>query len=64
MFSPNDDKHKLSKHFGTPIRRPNNTLIYPNMRTIHLIESRHCPCPQHFRVNMHGDVKKFSPLTI
>ena len=64
MLNPNDDKFNLKKHFGTIIRKPDNSLIYPLMRTIHLVESRHCVCPQHFRVNMHGDVKKFSPLTI
>jgi hypothetical protein len=65
MFNPNDDKFALTKHFGTVIRRPQNqSLIYPNMRTIHLVESRHCACPQHFRVNMYGDIKKFEPLII
>lgn len=64
MFNPNDDKFNLTKHFGKPIRRADKSLIYPFMRTIHLVESRHCVCPQHFRVNMYGDVKKFEPLTI
>ena len=64
MFNPNDDKFNLTKHFGTPIRRPDKSLLYPNMRTVHLVESRHCVCPQHFRVNMYGDIKKFEPLTI
>ena len=64
MFNPNDDKFNLSKHFGKTIRRPDKSLLYPFMRTIHLVESRHCVCPQHFRVNMYGDVKKFEPLTI
>lgn len=64
MFNPNDDKFNLSKHFGTTIRRPDKSLLYPFMRTIHLVESRHSVCPQHFRVNMYGDVKRFEPLTI
>lgn len=64
MFNPNDDKFNLTKHFGTAIRRPDKSLLYPNMRTIHLVESRHSVCPQHFRVNMYGDIKKFEPLTI
>lgn len=64
MFNPNDDKFNLTKHFGKTIRRADKTLLYPNMKTIHLVESRHCFCPQHFRVNMYGDVKKFEPLTI
>ena len=64
MFNPNDDKFNLTKHFGKTIRRPDKSLLYPFMRTIHLVESRHSVCPQHFRVNMYGDVKKFEPLTI
>lgn len=64
MFNPNDDKFNLTKHFGKTIRRADKSLLYPFMRTIHLVESRHCICPQHFRVNMYGDVKKFEPLTI
>jgi hypothetical protein len=64
MFNPNDDKFNLTKHFGKTIRRTDKSLLYPFMRTIHLVESRHCVCPQHFRVNMYGDVKKFEPLTI
>ena len=64
MFNPNDDKFNLTKHFGKTIRRPDKSLLYPFMRTIHLVESRHCVCPQHFRVNMYGDVKKFEPLII
>jgi hypothetical protein len=64
MFNPNDDKFNLTKHFGKTIRRPDKSLLYPFMRTIHLVESRHCVCPQHFRVSMYGDVKKFEPLII
>jgi hypothetical protein len=64
MFNPNDDKFNLSKHFGKTIRRPDKSLLYPFMRTLHLVESRHSVCPQHFRINMYGDVKKFEPLTI
>jgi uncharacterized protein (DUF1499 family) len=64
MFNPNDDKFNLSKHFGTPIRRTDKSLLYPFMRTLHLVESRHSVCPQHFRMNMYGDVKRFEPLII
>ena len=64
MFNPNDDKFNLNKHFGKQIRRPDKSLLYPFMRTVHLVESRHCICPQHFRVNMYGDVKKFESLII
>lgn len=64
MFNPNDDKFGLTKHFGTPIRDTKGRLLYPNMRTIHLVESRHCEAPQHFRVNMLGNIKKFETLTL
>ena len=64
MFNPNDDKFNLRQHFGTTIRHKDFSLMYPNMRTIHLVESRHCFCPQHFRVNMFGEIKKFEPLII
>lgn len=64
MFNPNDDKYNLKSHFGTQIRRKDNSLIYPDMRSLHLVESRHGPCPQHFRINMHGDIKKFTSVTI
>lgn len=64
MFNPNDDRYNLSKHFGKLIREKNGSLIYPNMRTIHLVESRHCFYPQHFRFNMFGGIKKFEHLKI
>jgi hypothetical protein len=59
LFNPNDDKYNLKKHFGTVIKRPDNSLLYPNMRTIHLVEARPCYCPQHFRINMFGETKRF-----
>lgn len=64
MFNPNDDKFGLNKHFGTQIRDTRGKLLYPKMRTIHLVESRHCEAPQHFRVNMFGNIKKFESLTL
>ena len=62
MFNPNDDKYHLNKHFGKLIRTPDKKLIYPSMRTIHIVESRHCEYPQHFRVNMRGATKFFEKL--
>ena len=62
MFNPNDDRYRLSKHFGLEIKRRNNSLIYPDMRTLHLVESRHVSYPMHFRVNMDGAVKRFYPF--
>lgn len=64
MFNPNDDKYNLKKHFGLTIRNNSGGLLYPNMRTIHLVEARNCEAPKHFRVNMFGGIKKFEKLII
>lgn len=64
MFNPNDDKYNLKKHFGKPIKNTSGGILYPNMRTLHLVESRNCYFPQHFRFTMLGNVKKFNPLII
>jgi len=64
MFNPNDDRYNLDKHFGKIIKSANGSLKYPNMRTLHLVESRHCEAPQHFRVDMLGGVKTFKQLKI
>ena len=64
LFNPNDERYKLQKHFGLAIKDSKNNPIYPSMRTIHLVESRHCEAPQHFRVNMFGNIKKFESLTL
>lgn len=64
MFNPNDDRYRLKKHFGLQIRDVSGNPLYPNMRTIHLVESRHCEYPQHFRTNMFGNVKNFEPFQI
>ena len=62
MFNPNDDRYHLTKHFGMTIKDRNNNPIYPNLRTIHLIESRHCLYPQHFKTNMRGNLKTFEQI--
>jgi len=64
MFNPNDERYRLKKHFGKDIVDTKGNPFYPDMRTIHLVESRHCPYPQHFRVNMKGGVKSFEKLQI
>lgn len=63
IFNPNDDRYGLSKHFGKIIKDRDNNLIYPNLRSIHLVENRHGPYPLHYRVNMDGKTKKFEQLT-
>jgi hypothetical protein len=64
MFNPNDDKYNLKKHFGLMLKDVKNNLLHPDIRTVHLVESRHCSYPQHFRVNMLGATKQFKQLTI
>jgi hypothetical protein len=62
MFNPNDERYNLSKHFGLKIKDKDNNLLYPNMRSVHLVESRHVVFPQHFRVNMFGNIKTFEKI--
>lgn len=62
LFNPNDERYNLSKHFGMEIRTSKGNIIYPNLRTAHLVESRHCEFPQHFRTNMLGGLKVFTPF--
>lgn len=59
MMDPNDDRYNLTKHFGMQIKDGIGNTIYPNLRTVHLVESRHCEFPRHFRTNMLGNVKEF-----
>lgn len=59
MFNPNDERYNLKRHFGKDIKDMSGNPYFPNMRTIHLVESRHCVYPQHFKVNMLGNVKDF-----
>jgi len=64
IFNPNDEKYHLNKHFGVIIKDKNGNPLYPDMRTIHLVESRHTFYPQHFRTNMRGNLKMFENLKI
>ena len=59
LFNPNDERYNLSTHFGLRIKDSNKNELFPNLRTIHLVESRFVPYPQHFRVNMNGALKDF-----
>lgn len=64
MFNPNDDKFKITTHFDLPLKDRKGNPFYPNMRTIHLVESRHCIFPQHFRTEMRGNIKSFKKIEI
>lgn len=59
MFNPNDQRYNLTSHFGIPLKDTRNNPYYPNLRTLHLVESRHCEFPQHFGLNMYGGYKNF-----
>lgn len=62
LFNPNDDRYQLFKHFGKIIKERNGNLLYPNLRSIHLVENRHGPYPLHYRTNMFGATKRFQKL--
>lgn len=64
MFNPNDERYNLTEHFGIKIKDNHRNELYPNMRTLHLVESRHVPFPQHFRLEMQGNIKNFNQLKI
>lgn len=64
IFNPNEDKFRLQKHFGLAMKDSKGNPLFPQMRTIHLVESRHCIFPQHFRANMLGNLKSFKQLNI
>jgi hypothetical protein len=63
IFNPNDDRYKLTSHMGEKIRNNDGSLIYPNYRSVHVVESRDTECPSHVRLNMFGNINSFSHLT-
>lgn len=62
MMNPNDEKYNLKSHFGIKLKDEKNNLIHPNMRTLHLVESRDTFYPQHFAFNMISNLKYFRKL--
>ena len=62
LMNPNDEKFNINKHFGLEIKTPNSEEIYPNYRSVHLVESRETECPVHFRSEMLGNINLFRPL--
>lgn len=64
LFNPNDERYNLDKHFGVQIKDSHKNELFPDMRTVHLVESRHVSFPQHFRVKMEGNIKNFEQLKI
>jgi len=53
LFNPTEERYKLESHFG------NDLSMFPNYRSIHLVESRDTECPQHLFTEMHGNIKNF-----
>tara|TARA_R110002096_G_scaffold126982_4_gene274385 strand:- start:881 stop:1999 length:1119 start_codon:yes stop_codon:yes gene_type:complete len=53
LFNPREEKYKLDSHFG------NDLNLYPNYRSIHLVESRDTECPQHLFTQLIGGTKEF-----
>ena len=64
VFNPNDERYNLKKHFGLELKDSKGNPLYPVLRTFHLVESRHCIFPQHFRANMLGNLKSFRQINI
>lgn len=62
VFNPNDKKYSLSTHFGIEIRDKHGNELFPNLRTIHLVENRHGEFPVHYKTNMYGNLKTFKKL--
>jgi len=62
MFNANDDKYNLDKHFGMKLIGNNKEVLYPNYRSLHLVESRETFCPRHIRLNMNGSNNNFTKL--
>ncbi len=59
LFNPNDDKYNLKEHFGLKIKDNSGNPLFPNLKTIHLVSSRHCEFPKHYAINMFGNIKEF-----
>lgn len=62
LFNPHDDRFNLTTHFGEKLRDAQNNKIHPFLRTVHLVESRQVVYPQHFRVQMKGNIKNFEQI--
>jgi hypothetical protein len=58
-FNPNDDKYQIKKHFGTTIKDNRGKVLYPLLRTLHLVSARKVQFPMHFRLFMNGATKQY-----
>lgn len=64
LFDPNDDKFNLTSHFGVKIKDGKGNPLYPGLRTIHIVESRHGECPLHFSVQLEGNLNNFKQIAL
>lgn len=62
LFNPNDEKYALRKHFGLDLFDQQNNLLYPDYRSLHLVESRHTVCPQHLQLELNGATGYYKQL--
>ena len=63
-FNPNDDKYQIKKHFGATIKDNRGKVLYPYLRTLHLVSARKVQFPVHYRLNMNGATKQYVKTNI
>lgn len=63
-FNPNDDKYQIKKHFGITIRDNRGKVLYPFLKTLHLVAARKLHFPVHFRLFMNGGTKMYKKAEI
>ena len=62
LFNPNDEKYGITKHFGLELFDTAKNLLYPNYRSLHLVESRHTECPVHMQLTLNGATGYYEKL--
>ena len=63
-FNPNDDKYQIKKHFGATIKDNRGKVLYPYLRTLHLVSARKVQFPVHFRLFMNGATKQYKKANV
>lgn len=62
LFNPTDEKYGIRKHFGLELFDQQNNLLYPDYRSLHLVESRHTICPCHMQLELLGNIGCYKQL--
>ena len=62
LFNPTDEKYGIRKHFNLELFDSNGNLLYPDYRSLHLIESRHTICPLHMQLELLGAIGCYKQL--